>query len=402
MLKNRSVSFVLLEFLIILVYLNPIADLFSSYIQIIVFILWILFMVNNKAFFGEALPFTVLNILIFIFSLIRCIFANQINTDYYSTFQIVIARYQMMIYPILYIYVKRLNKEKKRTLFNLAIFSIVGTILVSLYYILFVDPQAIRNTQRSVPLFGVGDFMLMYAMAISVGPIFFFIIKRIKDGKRSIGYILSFLLIIICLLLCNLVTSVVIAAISLFVMYIVSRNNKSMISILCIMSILLYIIKSNIAQLFYFIASKNLFYWSTNNKIIAIANVLNGDMTNIDTLSRRFMLASWSINSFKEHFLFGINWKNQKYGVIGCHMQWADDLGRFGVIGNLLFLIDYLYMFNYMKQHTLNTFVKNSIVTVWIMFFILGFLNPCLSATNLMMMFVIIPSMDGFFDYEME
>lgn len=128
---------------------------------------------------------------------------------------------------------------------------------------------------------------------------------------------------------------------------------------------------------------------------MAIANILSGDMTHIDTLSRRFMLANWSLVSFKNNPIFGINWKNHTYGKIGCHMQWADDLGRYGIIGNIFIIINYFMLAKYTINNTDKCFVKNSLVTVWIMFFILGFLNPCLSATNLMMMFVVIPSIEG-------
>lgn len=394
-IKIHNTSFLILEILIILVYLNPIADLFPSFLQIVVFFIWLIFNIRNSKMWGEALPLSLLNILIFIFTLIRCIAANQLNTDYYSTLQTVIARYQMLIYPILFVYVKKLNNIDKKRIFNLAISCIVGTILVSLYYIIRIDPQAIRNTQRAVALFGVGDFMLMYAIAIAIGPILFLIIEKKKQRQKCIGISISFLLMLICLGLCNLVTSVVVACCSIFVMYVVSRRKKLMciyISFIVGISILM---KSIFANFLYYIVEKQVFYWSTNNKIMAIANILSGDMTHIDTLSRRFMLANWSLVSFKNNPIFGINWKNHTYGKIGCHMQWADDLGRYGIIGNIFIIINYFMLAKYTINNTDKCFVKNSLVTVWIMFFILGFLNPCLSATNLMMMFVVIPSIEG-------
>lgn len=394
-IKKRSTSIIILDILLVLVYLNPVADLFPSYFQIAVFILWAFINVNNRKLWGKAIPLTIVNVGIFVASLLRCMFAGQLNTSYYSTFQVVIARYQVMIYPILYIYISGRDKEEKKHVFKLAMFCIIGTILVSLYYIFAVDPQAIRNTQRDVALFGVGDFMLMYAMAIAVGPLTFLIFKRKKEHKKIFWNIVSLLLISVCLILCNLVTSVVIAIISIMVTYIINCKDKRVLIVLGILLLGAFVLRSYIADFLYYVASMNLFYWSTNNKIVAIANVLNGDMNHIDTLSRRFMLADWSLKSFFEHPVFGINWKNHQYGVIGCHMQWADDLGRYGLFGNIIIFINYLYMANYTIKKSENIFIKNSMRVIWTMFFILGFLNPCLSATNLMMIFVVIPAMDG-------
>lgn len=168
-----SASLFMLEVLIVLVYLNPVADLFPSFLQIGIFVLWALFSMRNTKLWGEALNISIINFIILILSLFRCAMADQLNMDYYSTLQVVIARYQMFIYPILFVYVKGLSNKDKKKIFKLAIACILGTVLVSLYYIAAVDPQAIRNTQRSVALFGVGDFMLMYAIAIAIGPLLF-------------------------------------------------------------------------------------------------------------------------------------------------------------------------------------------------------------------------------------
>ncbi len=390
-----SASLLMLETLIILVYLNPVADLFPSFLQIGIFVLWALFSIRNTKLWGEALSISIINFIILVFSLLRCVMADQLNTDYYSTLQVVIARYQVFIYPILFIYVKGLSNRDKKKIFTLAIACILGTVLVSLYYIAAVDPQAIRNTQRSVALFGVGDFMLMYAIAIAIGPLLFLIIERRHDKKSNKLLIISVVLMVVCLILCNLVTSVVVAAISIFAMYIVRNKKKYGLVIVAAFAAIALAARTLLSKALFALAGKDLFYWSTNNKIIAIANVLSGDMTNIDTLSRRFMLARWSLESFKKHPFFGLDWKDHAYGTIGCHMQWADDLGRYGLIGNAIILLSYIRIAKYSVTSIENSFVKDSMITLWIMFFILGFLNPCLSATNLMMMFVVIPACEG-------
>ena len=401
-LENISCRFAILELLVIMIYFNPIADLFPSMIQIMLFFAWVFFSVHDTKLWGKAIPLVSISVFIFFVTLLRCIAANQLNMDYYSTFQVVIARYQFMVCPILFVYVSELENEKKKHLFKVAMMSIFGTIMFSLYYILWVDPQAVRNTQRDVHLWGVGDFMLMYAIAVIIGPLLLVIMQRIKNKQKSLALILLISAMVICLVLCNLVTSVVIAALSIFVTYCVTRRQKIIYVVLAIILSIMIALRSVFANLLYYIAAKNIFYWSTNNKIIAIANVLVGNMNNIDTLSRRFMLANWSLQSFKEHPFLGINWKNHIYGKIGCHCQWADDLGRFGVIGNFVIIYNYIKIARYTVNYANSRLIKDSIISVWIMFAILGFLNPCLSGTLLMMMFVIVPTFDSLIGEENE
>ena len=396
-LKKRKPTFYLLEILIILVFMNPVSDLLPNYTQIIVFSLWFLFNLKNTAIIRNGLSYTFINIIIFIFTFVRCAAAGQLNTDYYSSFQIVISRYQMFVYPFIFMYVIKLHAEEKRKLFNLSIFCITITVLFSLYYIFFIDPQAVRNTQREIELYGVGDFMLIYSLAISSGPIIYFINRKRYLNQNTMIYYICFILIIMCILFCNLVTSVIICALSIFIMSIVHKNNKIHLLFSSIIVFLLIALKGMLANVLYFVANKNFFYWSTNNKILAIANILEGDYTNIDTLSRRFMLAGRSLKSFKEHPLLGINWNRHEYGTIGCHMQWADDLGRYGVLGNIIIYLNYIYLARVSVNSMSSNFNRNCMITIWIMFFILGFLNPCISSTNLMMIFVVIPSMEGFF-----
>lgn len=393
-------SLVMLDILILLVYLNALSDIVPSYVQIFIFVFWIIFNVKNIGVLKKGILFSAINIIFFIYSLLRCTIAGQLNTEYYSSFQVVISRYQMVIYPIIFFYVISLTNQDKRHIFRVSILSITVTVLISLFYIIKVDPQAVRNTQRDLALFGVGDFMLIYTLAISLGPILYFISNYKGSLKNKMFYFVFFALSVVCILLCNLVTSVIVGILSLVVMYIVKKRKIIYLLISQFVLLFFYLVRNYIAKFLYSIASKKLFYWSTNNKIIAIANIIKGDFSNIDTISRRLMLASWSIDSFKKNMLFGINWKHHEYGRIGCHMQWADDLGRYGIFGNTILILNYFYLSISSINKIECRIVKDAMICIWIMFIILGFLNPCISASNLMMIFVVIPSMVGYFEGE--
>lgn len=388
-----NVSLLFLQMLIMLQYLNPVADLFPSALQMIVFVIWFFSSFNHPAI-KKGLKISGINIFIFLITLFRCILADQLNMGFFSTLQVVIQRYQFLIYPIIYYYVISLKKKEKEKLFNWALLCITLTVIVSLYYVLCVDPQAIRNTQN-VSYFGVGNFQLMYAMAILYGPLLFLAIDKIKAKEKCLFFLLELVLMFICLVLCNLVTSVVITLISVFVTYCLTRKNKLLYTVIGFVLIVFFALRSVWGNLLIKLASKNLFYWSTNNKIIAIANVLLGDMNNTDTLSKRWTLAEQSLNSFKENWVFGINFRDHVMGKVGCHSQWMDDLARYGLIGNVIIWFNYFYIMKITLRTEKNIIVRHYILSAWICFYILGFLNPNLSGTILMAIFVVIPSIDG-------
>lgn len=384
----------MLEALIVLVYFYPVADLFPNYVQIGVFFFWILFSINNKNLWQEAIPLSALNVMIFVWSFLRCVVADQLNLGFFSTLHVVIARYQLLIYPILFAYVRHLSLYEKKRIFKLAFMCIIGTIMLSLYYVVFVEPLAIRYA-GVIQLFGSGDFMLMYSIALAMGPLLFLILERLKHKMKSSILIIGLILMFTCLIVCKLVTSIVVAVISILVMFIIKQKKKFLlIPFICTLA---WFSKTFIAKMFYYIADKKIFFWSTNDKIIAVANLLSGNTANINTLSDRYMLARWSLQSFMENPLFGINWKDHVYGKIGCHMQWADDLGRYGLLGNVLLIVNYVYLVRYTVRSIGDIYTKKALVAAWITFFALGFLNPCITTTNLMMIFIVIPSFEAMF-----
>lgn len=382
-----NLPFFLLEVLIMIQYLNFIGDIVPSYCQIIVFFLFLISLFKDVKTLRKGFEISVVSIIIFIVVLIRCIMADKIDISYYSPMQAAIARYQFMVFPFIYCYILKLDKNKKKILFNLSITCILITVFISFYYMLLVDPQAVRNTQ-GVSYFGVGDFQLMYAIAVFMGPLLIFII----NSPKKKFYIFNFICYSACLLLCNLVTTWVIAAVSISLSMFIMCKSKKKYTIAISLLLLLLATKNLVVKFCIDIANSGIFYWSTSNKIMAIANVLSGNFTNIDTLSRRSMLINQSLTSFKENPLFGLDFREHVAGNVGCHSQWADDLARYGIIGNFFIFLNYFYVVYYTLINSKHKFVKDALKVAWITSLVLGFLNPCLSGTILMIIFVVIPS----------
>lgn len=393
-----NVSFLLLKALIVLQYLNLVADCFPSYFQMIVFIFWLIVMFAQKEkILNRCAYLSWFSFVFFAFVLLRCVSANMLDLSYFSPMNAAIGRYQLFAYLTLFPYVITLNKKQKKQIFDLTLACMAITVIVSLYYILFVDPQAIRNTQ-GVDYFGVGDFLLMYGMAMLMGPLLALIIAKRKKHEKPVLYFIVFCLMLLCLILCNLVTSLVIAIISIAVTVFLTQGRRVWQLTVGMLAIVVVALKSVWASMLRKIASSEIFYWTMNNKLIAIANVLQGDFENVDTLSLRVELSMIGLNSFKQNALFGIDFRNHKSGVIGGHAQWTDDLARYGIIGNLFLVLYYIFAAKYTVRQCKSSFVKHLMISEWIVFLILGFLNPCLSGTVLMVMFVVVPSLEFYFD----
>ena len=131
-----NVPFFLLCCLIILTYFYPIATIMPSFVQIPFFFLWILATAKDGKMWRKAFNISLVSIFMFVYSLIRCVIAGQLNMEYYSTFQAVIQRYQLMVFTIIYVYVVDLDRDKKKKVFMLSTFSIFVTCLFSLFYVL--------------------------------------------------------------------------------------------------------------------------------------------------------------------------------------------------------------------------------------------------------------------------
>lgn len=388
-----DVTFIVTGLLVLLQFMNPLADLFPSYMQIGVFSIWLFLMVRKPKFLMKCVKVSILSIIIMLVTLLRCIIANKTDTSYFSPMQSVIQRYQFVVYPTMYTYIISLNNKKKKKLFDLFVFSITITLVISLYYVLRVDPQAIRNTQ-GVSYFGVADFQFVYALAILSGPFLTFIRKRKENREKYWPYLIVFVLSCICIALCNLVTSVVILMASIALSYYLASDKLFLKMLLIIVAGFFISLKNYWARLLREIAARGVFYWSTSNKLIAIANLISGSGGNLDTLSSRARLTNISLNSFKEHPFLGIDFANHKSGVVGCHAQWADDLARFGIIGNFFIWLNYFFIAKYVVKSCKSQQIRMSLMTTFILFIILGFLNPSLSGTILMGIFIVIPSME--------
>jgi hypothetical protein len=387
---GSSLQYLLTFILISLQLLYPLKQLVPNIVQIPIFYLWVILLYPKMRCFKEIFFSKTIGLFVIFLSIIfRVVLSRNFGMGFFDPLQLLIAFYQFIVTYCLYLYIKELSDIKIKKIVVFSLVCIFISLLFSLYYVFFVDPQAIRNTMRGF-LWGVGDFELMYSVVLLIGCLIGVLKTKLKP-KTAIKLTILLLTCVITILKSNLVTSVVLSVIAIILTLIMtSKRPKANMSIATIIFLGLYMIKAKVAWIFITIASWNLFYWSTQNKILAIGNLLRGS-GDIDTLIGRSILRKQSIDSFLANPVFGINYSNYGQGVIGNHAQWADDLARHGIVGFTFIVIVFCFIFSNILKHTKHKVDKINVVMVWILYIILGFLNPNMMGAVLMVLFLIAP-----------
>lgn len=383
-------SLFMLKTLIVLKFANIVGDVIPSYFQVVVTVLWFVSVLLKKQLTVKSLKYSICSFVIFLITFLLCIYSNRLELDYFSPINSAIARYEFLIFSLIFSYVVLIEEEQRNELFKCSMKCITLTSLISLYYVLFIEPLAIRYSDY-YKLIGVCDFQFVYSMAIFIGPYFCYIIDCYKRNVDVCFNVMVFILLLSCIGLSSLVTSVVIAVISLMLSFVIFFNKKIYNYLLyCILGIVV-LCRKFFAEILILFSTKDIFNETINRKIVAIANIILGSDKYLDTYSIREDLTRISLNTFKENCWFGIDFKDHIAGVIGGHAQWADDLARYGILGNFFIIINYITTFSYMYKELKDYRKRKTITIALVNFLVLGFLNPNLSGTILLVIFVLVP-----------
>lgn len=334
-------------------------------------------------------------LIIILFIIVRSYLAGNMGIGFSDPMKVVVLISNMIIAYSLYVYIDEKNTVFKKKMLKLALIAITISILYSTYYIYFVDFLAVRNATMVDK--GVGDFNLVYGVVFI--PIFC-VINMKNFLYNKIAYNISFLLILIIsfvfIIKANFMTALLLFVMSLFLsLYIpktMTNSRKISLAFRIIFGLLLFfLLKNYIGDFIIYIARKNYFNWVINTKLSVIGNYLIGYSNDLETLGERLGKIAYTMNSFKKSPLIGINYSNYNEYTIGGHAQWFDDLARFGIIGFSLWIHFFYKAYKNVIKTTNNLLCRNSINVAWIVFVIMGFLNPNIMSSVTMILFVLIP-----------
>ncbi len=302
----------------------------------------------------------------------------------------------LMFTAALSIGIRGLSNRKKAVVIRAVLCSVTISIVISLYYVIFVDRYAIRYFETR-GFTTVIDFSQFYGICVLLCVLMFSIFSYYRKYP-VVTYLFLCGLLILCVGLSLYATGVLLCAfgIALGFAFHKYRQNKKRTVVwaliaACLLSIV-FLFRVEVSDLVYDMTES--LHWVLRDRLRSVADMIFRTDHNLPySHDRREELAEYSINTFRENPIFGVGYQGYGYGVIGSHQEWHDLLGVFGLTGMAVFLILIFKLSRQVIRTLDNKTDLYSFYIALILFILLGFLNPCLNLPVLSAVFVIAPNM---------
>ena len=309
-----------------------------------------------------------------------------------------------------YLFFRYASSEKeKKTLIYVVFFAAAASCLRSIYLVYTGNDYAIRYAARYGYSSDVAGFSQIYGVPLLIVIVWSLLFngkkKKFKEKLLLIVLLAIYLYFIYVSLMATALMLTVIG-ILLFVLVKMLRKNATtsiivLISLLFMAMLVIFVFPNQIMSMVIKL-TENMNYVVQNRIRYVFQSVLNVSSGIAYNHERREELAAYSLNTFKEHPIFGVGYSGYGYGVIGCHQEWPDMLGVFGLLGSIVVwgIIIRMIMVTYKGLGTHEE--KDLFLVLAVMFGILGFLNPCLGSPLLFALFVIAPNVKVLFRSRLE
>lgn len=288
----------------------------------------------------------------------------------------------------------KLLREETKSL-RWIVFLCITAIFVSNYVACF---SYMNSSFTGRGLRDVADFLLLkntffvvYSSAIFVPTIIYFI-HRTKDDmgtSKSIKVLLGY---VICAILAYFViqaqymTAMVLMILGVVLAF--SYNRRGAIVVITFVTMIVYVLFVNYADDLIAISDQS-GAAATSLRIEELQHILSNDVSNAEDFSKRQGLTQSSFQTFMENPIIGTAYKYKDFEesklYIGNHTEWVDTLARYGFFGLVLLY----FLFKLIKKQRLIVGFSIS----YILFGIVGFLNPALHFYFICAIFLYIPLM---------
>lgn len=292
---------------------------------------------------------------------------------------------------------KGFSDSQKRIIIIVTILSGIISGCISIYSAVRMDPYAIRYASER-GFSNVVDFNQLYGLTLYAVSMSLFLIAY--GLKKHISVLIATIVMSLCVYFSLFSTAILLLLMGIVIGVLVNsyRKEKRNIIYLCffvLIFILVIMLFSNQISEFIYNLTDGL-NWIVRDRIRSVVDSFLGTDHGINySYDRRNELAGYSINSFLQNPLFGVGYDTYGYGVIGCHQEWQDMLGVFGLIGTSIVLLVFFHMIKFIWNATENSVDRTAFIVSLILFFALGFVNPCLSIPVLIVVFVLSPNISA-------
>lgn len=384
MKKMYKKIIVLIPFILVLLQLcYPFKALFSTFVQIPLFLLWlILILIDNPENIKILFKKNILILIFLFFILIRCILNLSFSLEFDSPYRLILNLYQIVVFysiTIFFINMDYANHFVKKMLLICILVSLMASNYLSIYYELFCHRHAIREALTDV-YFGIGDFELIYANSIAIGVLLYSLLNFKKINLTNFLILLALISSLLIVYYSDFMIAIIIAAVSIFfaLYFKLCKSIKPLIFILMVSLAVLIIFRESIGNLLLIIADKNILSTYMSMKIEYIANFLQGSGYT-ESLGDRISLMMRSLDTFSQNVLLGVDYSQFGFETLGLHTEWFDNLGYYGIIGFsvIIYIMINIYINIYLS---FNDLVSKQLVKVsFLTFIVLGFSNPCMT-----------------------
>jgi hypothetical protein len=312
------------------------------------------------------------------------------------------AEFLLVFAPIIiYDYFKQVNSKK---IFLSLVFFILLTFSVYSFKTIFYlidDPMAARSMVSSDKDQNVaigGGFALAYGLAILVPCLFYILIRQKKYlSKINNAFLIGCIILFSITVFVSLFTISIVGMISgcLFVFFL--KENKKILVVFLKVFIIGALFYSIIGPVVgnYLIESDIFSNPILKQRSDEIAHILIGNqVSGTEDLSARVDLYNKSFNTFSQYPFFGVyhkagnDYENLYAAGIGGHSDLLDYLGKYGLFGCCL-----IFYFLYLCYKDNGSSILLSLA--WLIFIFFAILNPIISFTIFLVLFLLIPSINN-------
>ena len=342
-------------------------------------------------------------LLLTMFALILLFFSGQMSARGFNAPIKHTLKFVHVLYAFTaFIFIRYIAKEGERRFFVICMLFVTAlSCFRSLSLVLSSgNAYAIRYASRYGYESDVVGFYQIFAIPFYV-VIVFYLLQNIEKKKLVhtvllLGVLASYLYFTaIALFTTALILTII--GILLFYLFKALRGNRSVFLIggIAVFILLFLVIAVFPTQTMDIIlnATQDFNYVIRNRLLYVAESILNVSAGISYNHERREELASYSLQTFKNHPLFGVGYSGYGYGVIGCHQEWYDMLGVFGLIGSVVVFAVLIGLFVKIYRDLDSRNEKDLFIILSGMFVLLGFLNPCLSDPLLIALFVVVPNL---------
>ena len=293
-----------------------------------------------------------------------------------------------------YLYISRLNVKRQRMFVRFYLLLITVSALYTFYVAVNGSPRIIRNTASGVydssfP-FVYGGYDFIYALVL----IYVILLTTLsRAGGRMTTAVKA---AVICILVISAITVIISGYATAFMLILVFtvwslvKRPATKVGLLVVLAVLIFGVPHLLVD---FIKDIPFIPEITSSRVSDLILSFSGEATveYISEEGQRLDIMGWSLEAFAANPLFGVI-GSASTNRIGGHTEWIDQMARYGLLAMICNTVFWMSTYIKMERNSRARAATNKCIkNAFIMFWILGFLNPISMVVTAAPLFILGP-----------